>query len=323
MTPQTKLTIWTNANFPPAVMDAIKQGVAAHSFIQSTKPASNILSAGERDDTLSQADIAFGQPDPQQVIASPKIKWVHLTTAGYTRYDTPEFRNAMKSRNTAVTNSSAVFAEPCAQHLLAFIMAGARRLPQAFKTSAWPQEAMREQCCLLEGQFALIYGYGSIARRLAELLAPLKMKLTGVRRTVRGDETIPTVTLDAAESLLPVADHVIDILPASCETEYFFNADRLPRMKPSAIFYNIGRGSTVDQIILQEMLETCKIAAAYLDVTTPEPLSPDSILWRLDNCFITPHTAGGHSTEFQRSAQHFLDNLKRYIGNQPLNDRII
>ena len=319
----TSLTIWTNANFPPDAMALVKAGAASHNLVQSTKPAANILSAGQADPTLSMADIAFGQPDPQQVIGSRKIKWVHLTTAGYTRYDTPEFRNAMKSRGTAVTNSSTVFAEPCAQHLLAMIMAQARRLPQALKTTAWPQDMLREQCCLLEGQSALIYGYGSIARRLAELLAPLRMKLTGVRRTVRGDETIPTVTLEAAESLLPMADHVIDILPASCETEYFFNANRLPRMKPTAVFYNIGRGSTVDQIILQEMLETSKIAAAYLDVTTPEPLAPNNLLWRLHNCFITPHTAGGHATEFQRSAQHFLDNLKRFTTGQPLNDRII
>jgi phosphoglycerate dehydrogenase-like enzyme len=319
----TPLTIWTNATFPPPAMDLIRQGIAPHKLLQSTKPTTNILSTAEADPTLSTADLAFGQPDPQQLIDSSNIKWVHLTTAGYTRYDTPEFRSAMKSRNTAVTNSSSVFAEPCAQHLLAMIMAQARRLPQGIRSRDWPADLLRSQSQLLENQSALIYGYGSIARRLAELLAPLKMKLTGVRRTVRGDETIPTVTLEAAEHLLPLADHVIDILPASCETEYFFNANRFPRMKPTAVFYNIGRGSTVDQIILQEMLETSKIAAAYLDVATPEPLPPQDLLWHLPNCFLTPHTAGGHATEFQRSAQHFLDNLKRYTANQPLTDRII
>src|ERR1700722_2239777 len=257
----TPLTIWTNATFPPAAMDLVKQGTSAHNLIQSTKPAANILNAGEADPTLSQADIAFGQPDPQQVIDSPKIKWVHLTTAGYTRYDTPEFRSAMKTRNTAVTNSSSVFSEPCAQHLLAMIMAQARQIPQGIRSRDWPTDALRAKSQLLEGQSALIYGYGSIARRLAELLAPLKMNLTGVRRTVRGDESIPTVTLAAAESLLPPADHVIDILPASPETLYFFNADRLTHMKRTAVFYNIGRGSTVNQTILQTMLETYQIAA--------------------------------------------------------------
>ncbi len=317
------LTIWTNATFPKAAMEIVRQGVAPHNLIQSTKLAANILSAGEQDETLSQADIAFGQPDPQQVIDSPKIKWVHLTTAGYTRYDTPEFRSAMKQRSTAVTNSSSVFAEPCAQHLLAMIMAQARQLPQGIRSRDWPSDDLRSRSQLLEGQSALIYGYGSIARRLAELLAPLKMNLTGVRRTVRGDESIPTVTLSAAEPLLHTADHVIDILPASEETKLFFNANRLTRMKRSAVFYNIGRGLTVNQTILQTMLETNQIAAAYLDVTLLEPLPPDSILWRLHNCFITPHTAGGHATEFQRSAQHFLQNLKCYAANQPLSDRII
>src|SRR5580704_4610220 len=146
------LTIWTNANFPPVAMALVKDGTAAHNLNQSTKPAANILNAGEADPTLSQADIAFGQPDPQQVIASPKIKWVHLTTAGYTRYDTAEFRSAMKSRGTAVTNSSSVFSEPCAQHVLAMIMAQARQLPQAYRTHDWPTDALRSQSQLLEGQ---------------------------------------------------------------------------------------------------------------------------------------------------------------------------
>jgi phosphoglycerate dehydrogenase-like enzyme len=58
-------------------------------------------------------------------------------------------------------------------------------------------------------------------------------------------------------------------------------------------------------------------------VTTPEPLPPDDPLWRTPNCFITPHTAGGHTTEFERLADHFLANLKRYENGEPLDDRVI
>ena len=128
-----------------------------------------------------------------------------------------------------------------------------------------------------------------------------------------------------ADDLLPHTDHIINILPASPETDCFFNADRLARMSPTAIFYNIGRGSTVDQISLQVALETRRIAAArhYLDVTTPEPLPPDNPLWNLPNCIITPHTAGGHATEFERIARHFLANLKKYDAHEPLIDRVI
>jgi hypothetical protein len=71
--------------------------------------ASNLVAAGP-DPTLMTANIAFGQPNPQQVIESPHLRWVHLTSAGYTRYDRDDVRAAFKARDAVMTNSSEVFA---------------------------------------------------------------------------------------------------------------------------------------------------------------------------------------------------------------------
>src|SRR5205823_8220723 len=92
-----------------------------------------------------------------------------------------------------------------------------------------------------------------------------------------------------AHVLLHKADHVIDALPEADQTRGFFDERLFSQMKRGAIFYNIGRGATVDQTALQTALESNHLAAAYLDVTTPEPLPPEHPLWRVPNCFITPH----------------------------------
>src|SRR5204863_421086 len=81
------------------------------------------------------------------------------------------------------------------------------------------------------------------------------------------------------EEHLNSADHVIDVLPAGTDSQKFFSAERFAEMKKSAVFYNIGRGDTVDQPALAAALREDRIAAAYLDVTTPEPLPPDDPLW--------------------------------------------
>ncbi len=320
------LKIWCNTTFPAAINDVLIRGVAPHELVISKSLAKTILHAGEADPALSAADIAFGQPDPKQVIDSPNIKWVHLTTAGYTRYDTAEFKNAMKARGGIFTNSSSVFDLPCAQHLLGMMMAVARQLPQAIDNQRgdrqWVQDSLRAGSYLLDGQSALIYGFGSIAKQLVKYLTPLNVKMTGVRRKPRGDEGIPVVTNEQADELIATTDHLINILPASPETENFFTATRLAKMKPSAVFYNIGRGSTVDQTALQQMLQNKKLAAAYLDVTAQEPLPPNDPLWQTPNCHITPHSAGGHANEFDRLLQHFLINLKNYDEQKPMNDRI-
>jgi phosphoglycerate dehydrogenase-like enzyme len=319
------LNIWTNTPLPDSSLARLVAAIAPNQLLVSTQPT-NILSAGSADPLLADADIAFGQPDPDQLLNLPRLKWLHLSTAGYTRYDRPDLRQALSRNSVLVTNSSSVFEEPCAEHVLAFMMASARDLPRAYSNQlgphGWPQEDIRDHSRLLIGQSALLLGFGAIARRLVELLLPFRMTIHAIRRNPRGDETIPVHPVGDLENLLPNADHVVNILPADQSTGHFFDAPRFALMKPGAIFYNIGRGSTVDQSALIQSLTSNHLAAAYLDVTDPEPLPPTHPLWSAPNCFLTPHTAGGHVNEFDRSVDHFLQNLKRFQSSLPLINQI-
>jgi phosphoglycerate dehydrogenase-like enzyme len=309
-------------------MARLRQGVKPHRLIESSAASASNLDAGRADPQMEQADVAFGQPDPDQVMRLPRLKWVQLTTAGYTRYDTDAFRAAVKQNGTIVCNASSIYAEPCAQHLLAMMLALARRLPHSVEnqrtTHGWPYLPLRAESKLLNGQTVLLVGYGAIARRLAELLAPLQMKLIGFRRSPSGDEHgVAMRTIDRLDDHLPDADHVINVLPASTETENFFDSTRLARLKPSAIYYNIGRGTTNDEAALAAALRAKKFAAAYIDAFADEPLPPAHPLWTTPNCFLTPHTAGGHENEADRHVEMFLENLKRFGRGEELIDRIM
>jgi phosphoglycerate dehydrogenase-like enzyme len=320
------LTLWCNAALTDEAKQILSENLSPHRLLWSSVGTTN-LAAGAIDPTMAEADVVFGQPDPQQVIDTPNVKWVHLSSAGYTRYDTDAFRSAIQSRGAKFTNSSSVYCEPCAEHALAMVLAIARQLPQALDDQrtarVWHYLPLREKAFRLSGQSMLIFGYGAIAKRLVELLAPFRMKLTGVRRAPAGDEGIPMVTPQQADALLGGVDHVMNILPASPSTDHYFNAKRLSLLSPKALFYNIGRGSTVDQQALGDVLQARKIAGAYLDVTTPEPLPPSNRLWDLPNCWITPHTAGGHRDEFVRLARHFRENLQRYVDGQKMVDLVM
>ena len=111
------LTVWTNHGFRPEALELLTQGVAAagHRLIHSPKASASVLAAGTADPTMNEADIAYGQPDLADTMRLTRLRWVALSTAGYTRYDTPEFRAAMQARGTPVTSASGVFADPCAQ----------------------------------------------------------------------------------------------------------------------------------------------------------------------------------------------------------------
>ena len=327
MTRQEPLTIYCDARFPPHVVEELVRAAAPHRVVlASSLSASNLVSAGP-DARLRDADVALGQPDPRQVMEIPRLRWVQVTSAGYTRYDRDDFKAALRARGAAFTNSSAVYQEPCAEHCLAMMLSLARRLPQCVvdqrAARSWNAAEHRIQCRLLTGQTAVILGYGAIARRLVELLQPLRMSVICVRRKPTGDEGVRTVSDEQLDEVLPTADHVVSTLPETPKTVGMFGPLRFGRMKPGAIFYNIGRGSTVDQPALLGALGAGKLAGAYLDVTTPEPLPPDHPLWTAPNCYITPHTAGGRHDEFERLARHFLDNLRRFERGEALVDRIV
>jgi phosphoglycerate dehydrogenase-like enzyme len=322
-----KWTIWCNASFPPAATDALKAGIGLHHLLFPEKQEKSILAPGGSDPLLEQADIAFGQPDAMQICRVASLKWIQLTSAGYTRYDRDDVKAALRSRGGALTNSSAVFAEPCAQHALAMMLAFSRQLPQCLDEQrgdrAWRQAAHRNASFRLRGQSVVMLGFGAIARRLVEMLEPFAMNVSALRRTPAGNEAITVFTADQLDNYLARADHVVNILPANAQSEHFFSAARLGRMKRSAFFYNIGRGDTVDQPALLAALNARQIAGAYLDVMEPEPLPKAHPLWSAPNCFITPHTAGGHAGEEERLVAHFLKNLRRFEREEALVDRVV
>lgn len=321
------LNLWTNAQFPPEPTVDFEAGVAPHRLIRAKESSSLNLISASRDEPLLQAEVAFGQPDADQLLEPSRLKWVHLTTAGYTKYDRDDLRDSFRQRGIRMTNSSTVYAEPCAQHALAMMMCFARQLLLSYAEQqtdrAWSYVEIRKRSFLLGGQTVILYGYGAIARRLSELLAPLNVKLIGVRRQPRGDESIPTVSLAEHVAYLKQADHVVNILPASAQSQHFFDSLMFRNLKPTAYFYNIGRGTTVDQTALSQVLQESRIAGAYLDVTDPEPLPSDHPLWTAPHCFITPHTAGGFGEEMFGLVNHFLDNLRRFERQEDLIDRII
>lgn len=321
------LTIWSNASFPEAAANLLRDGIQPHRLVYATEMQTLNLAGGGPDPLLAEADIAFGQPNAEQVMQLEGLRWIHLTSAGYTKYDREDLRNALRGRGAILTTSSTVYQEPCAEHALAMMMALTRQLPRSLDeqrtTHSWETDEIRNGSRLLAGQRVLLLSFGAIAQRLAQLLAPFNVNLTVMRRHVKGDEPVGAITESQLNEHLPHADHVVNILPSNSETTDFMNEERLGLMKPGSIFYNIGRGTTVDQNALLASLQAGHLAYAYLDVTDPEPLPPDHPLWTAPNCYITPHTAGGHVGEMENLVKHFLANLHRFTAGEDLVDRVI
>lgn len=321
------LKIFCDLRLTGRALSLFAQGVAPHQVVYPAMPAGSVLAQAAFDPGLAEADVAFGQPAVTSVLAARQLRWLQVASAGYTRFDTPEFRAAASAAGLAVTNSSSVYAGPCAEHVLAFMLAQARVLPAALAsqcangTAEW--DALRQGCTLMGGQSVLLFGYGAIALRLVALLQPFGLPVQAYRRRDRGDETVPIVTAEGLPAALAAADTVVNLLPDNAESRNFFTAERFAQMKPGAVFHNIGRGTTVDQTALVAALQRGHLAAAWLDVTDPEPLPPGHPLLSAPNCHLTPHIAGGHRNEAESLARHFVENFQRFLAGQALRDRVM
>jgi phosphoglycerate dehydrogenase-like enzyme len=308
-------------------MALLEGGTSSHSLVLSGARDSSVLAAGRRDPSIVGAEIAFGQPDPADCVASGSLRWVEVSSAGYTRYDTEAFREAIRGRSAVFTNASLVYADSCAEHVLAMMLAFARQLLQSHTTQlgdrSWPYQERRDNSRLLARQTVVLLGFGAIGRRLSELLAPFGMRIYAVRRQIRSEPGVRVVSEDSLTKVLSEADHVVDVLPENPTTLNYVNARRIACFKAGARFYNVGRGPTVDQGALIEGLQSGRVGAAYLDVTVPEPLPPAHPLWSAPNCFITPHTAGGRNDVNLELVRHFLANLAAFEKGGAMADRIL
>ena len=321
------LTIFCNTRVTPEAEEMLRAGTVGHRLIIPESASTSVLVKGVSEIGLAEADVAFGQPDPDDCIRSPRLKWVEVSSAGYTRYDTREFFGWMRSTTGVFTNVSSVFADPCAQHVLAMMLALGRQLLPSFRDQmtdqSWHYDERRYHSRLLTGQTVLMLGYGAIGRRLSELLQPFGMKLYAVRRSPGNERGVTAVGQSSIDGLLAKADHIVNILPANDSTIRYCDAAFFAKCRHGARFYNVGRGSTVDQQAIVQALNTGVLDAAYLDVMETEPLPPEHELWRVSNCYLTPHTAGGRHDQDEALVRHFIRNLNAFESGERLVDRVI
>jgi phosphoglycerate dehydrogenase-like enzyme len=169
----------------------------------------------------------------------------------------------------------------------------------------------------LTGKTVLLVGYGSIGKDIERMLAPFRVDLVRVARTERMDPHVHAVS--DLDRLLPRAQIVVLILPATAESNKLIGARQLALMQQGALLVNAARGAIVDTDALVEALNSGHIRAA-LDVTDPEPLPEGHPLWNCPNLLLTPHV-GGSSPQFAPNGLRVAcDELRRYMAREPLEN---
>ena len=97
---------------------------------------------------------------------------------------------------------------------------------------------------------------------------------------------------------------------------FFISSREFAPMKSATVFVNNSPGPVADQKALYKALKSGQIFAAGLDVTEPEPISPDDLLLTLDNIVINPHIASASFNTRRNMAIIAADNLLAGLNGQ-------
>ena len=249
------------------------------------------------------------------------LKMITLFATGYNNIDV----KAAAEKGVAVCNVPAYSTNSVAQHTFAFILEHFSRVAdyaQSVAQGDWMSQKLfsyfYKPIYELSGMTLGIVGFGDIGRKVAEIGRVFGMKILTYTRSPEkvGEDEAQTVTL---EELLRCSDVVTLHCPLNEGTQRLINRDTLALMKPTAILVNTSRGAVVDEADLREALDNERIAGAYIDVLTKEPMAEDCPLLGAKNCVMTPHIAWAPLQTRERLIEKVAENIVMFEKGTPIN----
>lgn len=284
-------------------------------------PDAEIIDAGQEKiaEELSDADIFCGHAkvpvDWDAAIAAGRLQWIQSSAAGMDHCLVP----SVIASDVPVTSASAVLADQVAEHTIALLTAWCRSLPVYFRAQQIKEFVCRPTRDLTRSTVGIV-GFGGVGRRLAEILRPFKTRIIATD-LFPGDQpdTIDALwPADQLDQLLAESDFVVLSLPLNEMTRGIITGQKLDLMQPHAVLANMARGPLVVTEDLIDRLQTGRIAGAVMDVTEPEPLPEDSLLWDIPNVIVTPHVGGQSYWRIDNMTKLFCENLRRWQAGEPL-----
>ncbi|MDA3859844.1 MAG: D-2-hydroxyacid dehydrogenase [Melioribacteraceae bacterium] len=251
----------------------------------------------------------------------PNLKYVGVLATGYNVVDT----KAASGKGIVVTNVPAYSTDSVAQltfSLLLELTMNVGTHNQSVQDGDWvnSKDFSYSKSSLIELNSLTIgiIGFGRIGRAVAKIANAFGMKVI-----VNNRSRIPNIPEYATQVDMPKIFMESDIvslhIPLTEDNSQFVNSEMISLMKSSAYIINTGRGGLINELDLEEALNSNKIRGAGLDVLSTEPPQKNNPLLTAKNCVITPHIAWATTAARKRLMNVAVDNVKAFLNGKPQN----
>lgn len=270
---------------------------------------------------LGEAEVilsGWGAPvmDAGFLEAAGRLRAVFYGAGSVRGFVTPEFWR----REIVLTTAASANAVPVSEYTLAVILLSLKRF--------WVQAGAVRETKTFPALVPVAGAYGStvglvslglVGSLVRERLRPFDLEVAVYDPFVTPAEAARLgVELLTLPELFRSCDVVSLHSPWLPETEGMIAGALVGSMKQGATLINTARGALMREEELVAVLAKRPDLSAVLDVTHPEPPSPDSPLYRLPNVVLTPHIAGSLDRECRRMGRTMVEELRRYIRGRPL-----
>ncbi|MDF1739367.1 MAG: D-2-hydroxyacid dehydrogenase [Verrucomicrobiales bacterium] len=272
---------------------------------------------------IKDADIVLSNKvvlNAEAMSSAANLKLIQVVATGVNNIDL----EAAKERELAVCNVAGYSTEAVAQHVFASLLNLASNVHRfAAEPEKWAESPIFTRLdypvAELSGKTLGIVGFGSIGKAVARIGKAFGMEVIAYGR--EGSSNSGEVPRLSPEAFFAASEVVTLHCPLTEDTKELINAKTLNLMKPNAILINTGRGDLIDEAALVDALKNGTIAAAAIDVLTPEPPPADHpfLTAGLDNLFITPHTAWSAKEARQRLLNGVVENIKAFRNGEQIN----
>jgi phosphoglycerate dehydrogenase-like enzyme len=267
---------------------------------------------------LPEVDVVFGALTPDMLARAKNLRWMQHTEAGMDAVLFPE----LVKGPVVVTNMSRMFAPAISETAIAMLLSLTRGLSKYYIPHFAQKKYVSERNLVeVDGMTMGLVGLGGLGTATAQRAHyGFNMRILAVDAKPMVKPAFVDTLREPAwlAEMVPQVDVLVNSVPLTRETAGLFNEKVFRAMKKTAYFLSLSRGPVVDQPALIRALQEGWIAGAGLDVTTPEPLPPDSPLWDCPNTVITCHSAGFSPQRRIRQMSLIAENVRRYASGLPL-----
>lgn len=163
-----------------------------------------------------------------------------------------------------------------------------------------------------------IIGTGAIGALVCRMLKAYRLEVLACSLDLTEEKAKELgVQISDIDTIFRTCNVVSNHLPNNAQTVGILTKEHFSSMKPYATFINTGRGAQVDENGMIQVLQERPDLTAVLDVTYPEPPVPDSLMFQLPNCILTPHVAGSAGDEVHRMSEWMADEFQLYLQGKP------